>query len=67
MNEERLAELESRYAFQDDTIAALNDVVVRQQAQIDGLARELRMLRDHVMLHLPGDTGAAEQEIPPHY
>lgn len=67
MSEHRLADLESRYAFQEDTIAALNDVVVRQQAQIDVLIREVKMLRDHVMQLAPPSSAPEEQEIPPHY
>ena len=67
MSEQRLADLETRYAFQDDTIAALNDVVVRQQAQIDMLIREVKMLRDHVMQLAPPGGAPEEQEIPPHY
>ena len=31
----RMADLEARLAFQDDTIQALNDVLVEQQRAID--------------------------------
>lgn len=35
--EERVMELESRMAFQDDTIQALNDVLVKQRREFDHL------------------------------
>ena len=35
--EARVTELESRLAFQDDTIQALNDVLVTQRRELDRL------------------------------
>ena len=46
--DQRLDELETRIAFQDDTIQALNDVCTRQQDEIDRLRLELNKLREHV-------------------
>src|SRR3989304_3511200 len=45
---DKITELETRIAFQDGTIQQLNDVVVRQQGEIDRLARELESLRTQV-------------------
>jgi SlyX protein len=67
MSEDRLAELEMRTAFQDDTIAALNDVIVQQQQAITRLQRELKELREHVLLHMPQDRRQPVDERPPHY
>ena len=36
---ERVDELESRLAFQDDTIQALNDVIAAQQLELGRLRR----------------------------
>jgi SlyX protein len=44
--EDRLEILETRLAYQDQTVEALNEVVTRQQDQIDRLERELQALRD---------------------
>ncbi len=43
--EERLEFLETRLAYQDQTVEALNEVVTRQQDQIDRLERELKLLQ----------------------
>lgn len=39
--EDRVTELESRLAFQDDTIQALNDVLVAQQRALDRLQQQM--------------------------
>ncbi len=44
--EDRFERLETRLAYQDKTVEALNEVVTRQQAQIDRLERELQALKD---------------------
>ncbi len=66
--EERLAELEMRVTFQDQTIQELNEVVTRQQAQIDRLAREVETLKSHLAGLAPSLVIPAEEEKPPpHY
>jgi SlyX protein len=42
--EARLERLETRLAYQDKTVEALNEVVTRQQGQIDRLARDVQRL-----------------------
>lgn len=60
---ERLTVLETRIAFQDQTIEALSGVVAAQQEQIDQLIARLRKVVEQV------DTGLVEkrEERPPHY
>jgi len=63
----RITELESRQAFQDDNLLALNDVVVKQQRAIDRLQLQMQALlkRQEEML---GQFGIAEDDgPPPHY
>ena len=63
----RIIELETRQAFQEDNLLALNDVVVAQQRSIDLLQRQLEALvrRQEELL---GQFGIAEDEAPPpHY
>ena len=44
--EDRLEKLETRLAYQDQTVEALNEVVTRQQDQIDRLERSLQAMED---------------------
>jgi SlyX protein len=65
--EHRLTELEIKASYTEDTLDRLNEVVVRQQRQIDLLLRELADLK----LQAPGADGSAPRslrdELPPHY
>ena len=55
---ERIVELESRLAFQEQTLEELHEVLYRQQTQIDELAGELTSLRGRLREFLP-EAGAA--------
>ena len=45
-HEQRLTNLEVKAAFSEDQIDQLDQVIVGQQAQIDALIREVRLLRE---------------------
>jgi len=63
----RLTELEIKSSFNEDLLEQLNEVVIRQQRQIDALLREVSQLR----LQLPdagsGAFSRAGDDLPPHY
>ena len=64
----QIVELETRLAFQEHTLQALNDVVTRQQQQIDALVREVQTLKDRLRAAAPSPVGPLEDEKPPpHY
>lgn len=64
----RVVELETRLAFQEHTLQALNDVVIRQQQQIEMLVREIQALKDRMRAAAPSPVGPLEDEKPPpHY
>ena len=66
--EKRLTELESRVAFQDDTIQKLNDVVTAQQGRIDKLVEEIQLLTEQVrLLSVESVSGPDSEPPPPHY
>lgn len=44
--EQKLEELETRITFQDQELQTLNDVIIRQQRQIDLLVEQIRLLED---------------------
>jgi len=65
---ERLTELEVRVAFQDKTIQDLNEVVIRQQREIDRLAKELEAMKFQLSELTPSMVIPPEEEKPPpHY
>jgi SlyX protein len=51
----------------EDTLDQLNEVVVRQQQQIDLLTRELLALRDQQASGDPAAARSLRDELPPHY
>ncbi|MCM8914959.1 SlyX family protein [Pseudomonas inefficax] len=63
----RMVELETRQAFQDDTIQALNDVVVEQGRVIERLQLQMAELikRYEEMVGQYGSEG--DEAPPPHY
>ena len=65
----RLDELESRLAFQDDLIESLNQVITRQDQEITVMTRQLKDLFTRISEQAENATpgAAAGHEIPPHY
>ena len=67
--EQRLADLEIKASFTEDLVDHLNEVIVRQQQQLERLAREIAQLREQAQSQ-GGDAGAfrsRRDELPPHY
>ena len=65
--EMRINELESRLAFQDDTIQALNDVLVAQQRLLDRLQLQLMALSKRQDEQQSQFGMEENQAPPPHY
>jgi SlyX protein len=65
--EQRLTELEIKASFSEDLIDRLNEVIVRQQAQIDHLLRELAALREQRSAADGAPFRSLRDELPPHY
>jgi len=66
--QDRLAELETRIAFQEQAIQELSDVVARQQAEIDRLSRANETLRLQLLELAPSLVAGRDEETPPpHY
>ena len=63
----RLTELEIKASFAEDTLDRLNDVVVRQQQQIDRLLRELVELKRQRESAAASGPRNLRDELPPHY
>lgn len=70
-NNQRIAELETQLAFQEDTIQKLNDVLVDQQKRMDALEVAIRHYEKRLgeIQNGIGDEQqtSLEDEVPPHY
>jgi len=68
MSEERLVDIESKLAHQDQLLIELNDVVTQQQEKIMNLEELCGSLVDRI--RSMGDampTDSSQDERPPHY
>lgn len=70
-NGQRIAELETQLAFQEDTLQKLNDVLVSQQKRIDALETAIKHYEKRLG-EIQDGVGSDQQismedEVPPHY
>ena len=66
--EQRLIDLEIKASFSEDMVDQLNQVIVRQQQQIDLMLREISQLRQQLPEGGSGvATGRSGEDLPPHY
>lgn len=66
--ENRLIDLESKLAFQDETISELNEVITDQQNQLDLLRDDIRLLNLRIASVAEASNVSEEKEAPPpHY
>jgi len=63
---ERVDALESRLAYQDQTIEQLNETITAQWKQIDALTRQLTALNERLQ-EAEANPPAPANERPPHY
>jgi len=67
--ENRFIELETKLAFQEDTIQELNKIIYQQQLQLDKMAQSIDQLRSRIKSETSAvaiNTDPAD-EVPPHY
>jgi SlyX protein len=65
--EQRLTELEIKASYADDLLDTLNQLVARQQEQIELLLREVSRLRQGGESTAAPATHNPRDELPPHY
>lgn len=65
--DQRLTDLEIKASYAEDMLDELNRVVVRQQADIALLVREIQQLKLHVRERGSDTPSSARNELPPHY
>lgn len=68
MDERRLIDIETKLAFQEDTLRQLNDALAGQQGRLADLEVLCRQLAARIARMSDGaDKGSAADEVPPHY
>lgn len=66
--EQRLIELETKCAYQDDALQVLGDEVARQQRDLEALQLLIRQLQERIASQAdPVFQGTARDNIPPHW
>jgi len=64
---ERITELETQLAFQDDTINELNRVVTDQQTQLNSLRDKICLLHKKLLSWSESVVQHDDNQPPPHY
>ncbi len=68
MTDNRLIDIETKLAYQEDMLETLNDLVIKQQARVEALENLCRGLAERVQQFKDtGQTPGEQYEIPPHY
>ena len=65
--DQRLTELEIKASFAEDLVDQLNQVIVRQQQQIDVLVQQLSQLKAQQQGIGAAEFRSLRDELPPHY
>ena len=68
--QEQLIDIETRLAYQEDTIAQLNEVITKQDADIIKMSQQLRLLAkrfDDLQYDQADAGGEVTNDRPPHY
>ena len=65
--EDRLNELEIKVSFQDDLLDKLDQIIIRQQEQLDALTREVVALRQQSPQAGDAPQRNLRDDLPPHY
>ncbi len=66
-SEQRLIEIESKIAYQEDLIQTLNDVVFQQQEKITQLEAQDRKLMERIKSLDESHDSGQDNQPPPHY
>jgi SlyX protein len=65
--EDRLTNLEIKASFSEDLLDKLDQIIIRQQDQIDRLQAEVNWLRQQTPAEGIATTRNLRDELPPHY
>ena len=66
-SEQRLTALEIKASYAEDLLDQLNEIIVQQQMQIEGLQRAVAALRQQAPAGDVAPLRSLHDELPPHY
>ena len=67
LTDQRLTDLEIKASFTEDLLDHLNELIARQQQQIDWLTREVMQLRQQPQAGDANEFRSLRDELPPHF
>ena len=66
VSDDRITNLEVKLSFTEDLIEKLNEMIYKQQQQIEFLYRELKAIKEQASSGGSGNS-SLKDDIPPHY
>ena len=67
ITDQRLTNLEIKAAYTEDLVEQLDEIITRQQQQIDLLLREVKELRQPLTDNIPTTGRILRDHLPPHF
>jgi uncharacterized coiled-coil protein SlyX len=67
MPQDPLEEVQSKIAYLEHAVAELDEVVFRQQREIQALQAKISAISDRLEAAVSSDVRSADSERPPHY
>jgi len=66
--EQGMIELQTKYAYQEDLLQTLNDVVTQQQQELTSLKDDMNRMRESLRGIMGSQLARPEEDVPPpHY
>lgn len=65
--DDRLTNLEIKASYSEDLVEQLNQIIIRQQTQIDALIHEVMQLKDRVPETSSSQGRNLRDDLPPHF
>jgi SlyX protein len=65
--DDRLTNLEIKASYSEDLVEQLNQIIIRQQTQIDALIHEVMQLKDRVPEASSSQGCNLRDDLPPHF
>lgn len=65
--DQRLTNLEIKATYTEDLVEQLDEIITRQQQQIDLLLREVKELRQPLIDNIPTTGRILRDDLPPHF